>query len=479
MGHTATLLRNGKVLIVGGIRTNVPDPEFLVDAELYDPKSGSWSPTTSSTQPRAGHTATLLQDGRVLVAGGVGQEIRISNGGYTPVLTNSAEIYDPATETWSATANLITARSGTAILLKSGKVLVIDGTREISRSNYAELFDPVAQAWSPVAPPTLVRFGSTATLLDSGKVLVAGGHIGDWEWDDSFPKAIRAELYDPATDSWRFAGAPLIVFGHSATLLSDGKVMLAGGYHAHVGAAGGDEVQSQNVELFDPATETWTNTGPLPASMWRPASTLLRDGTVLLVDGIDFGGGVERYDPAARRWTTTSRPNVERNGATSTLLPDGKVLVAGGANLVDHISTPLDSAELYDTFLPFAIGPGLTGSWYDPAQSGHGLFVQVLPNNQLLAAWFSFNPAGTQQTWFIGVGTYSGNTVTVTSVVQPIGGRWIPNFDPNRIVNNAWGSLTFTFADCNHGKVDFVSPLEYGTGSMNLTRLTQPAGLSC
>jgi len=123
VGHTATLLRNGKVLIVGGIRTNVPDPEFLVDAELYDPKSGSWSPTASSAQPRAGHTATLLQDGRVLVAGGVGQEIRISHGVYTPVLTTSAEIYDPATETWSATANLITARSGTAILLKSGKVL--------------------------------------------------------------------------------------------------------------------------------------------------------------------------------------------------------------------------------------------------------------------------------------------------------------------------------------------------------------------
>ena len=107
------------------------------------------------------------------------------------------------------------------------------------------------------------------------------------------------------------------------------------------------------------------------------------------------------------------------------------------------------------------------------------MIVEVLPDNRFLAAWFTFNPAGTQQAWFLGVGTYEGDTATVSSVLQPTGGRWIPNFDPTRIANNPWGTLTFTFTDCNHGKVEFASTAGYGTGSMNLTRLTQPAGLAC
>ena len=126
-----------------------------------------------------------------------------------------------------------------------------------------------------------------------------------------------------------------------------------------------------------------------------------------------------------------------------------------------------------------AIGPGFTGHWFDPAQGGHGLMIEVLPDGRLLAAWLAFNPAGTGQAWIVGVGTYSGNTATVAEVQQPTGGRWIPNFDANQIVHNNWGTLTFTFTDCNHGMVDFNSTRGYGAGSMNLTRLTQPAGLSC
>jgi len=127
----------------------------------------------------------------------------------------------------------------------------------------------------------------------------------------------------------------------------------------------------------------------------------------------------------------------------------------------------------------FTIGAGITGAWYDPAQSGHGLFIEVLPNNRFLAGWFADNPAGTSQAWFTGVGTYSGDTASITAVDMPTGGRWIPNFDRGQVVHNAWGTLTFTFTDCNHGKVSFNSVAGYGTGNMNLTRLTQPAGLSC
>jgi len=126
----------------------------------------------------------------------------------------------------------------------------------------------------------------------------------------------------------------------------------------------------------------------------------------------------------------------------------------------------------------FTIGPGMTGAWFDPAQSGHGLFIEVLPANRFLAAWFTFDPDGAP-TWFLGVGTYSGNIATITEVRETTGGRWIPNFDPGQIVNNPWGTLTFTFNECNHGKVEFNSTRGFGSGSMELRRLTQPLGLTC
>jgi len=141
-------------------------------------------------------------------------------------------------------------------------------------------------------------------------------------------------------------------------------------------------------------------------------------------------------------------------------------------------ASAMNSAGQTYYFSISAIVPTFTGSWFDPAQSGQGLHIEILPDKQFLAAWFTFNPAGTEQSWFVGTGSYSGNTAIIPAV-QPTGGRWIPNFNPAQVTNNNWGSLTFTFTDCNHGKVDFVSTLGYGVGSMNLTRLTQPAGLSC
>ena len=126
----------------------------------------------------------------------------------------------------------------------------------------------------------------------------------------------------------------------------------------------------------------------------------------------------------------------------------------------------------------FLIGPGITGAWFDPAQSGHGLFIQVLPGETLLAAWLAFDPAGAQA-WFVGLGSYSGDTATISFVEQPSGGRWIPNFDASRIVRNPWGSLTLKFTDCDNGRVDFASIAGFGSGSMTLTRLTRPAGLAC
>lgn len=128
-----------------------------------------------------------------------------------------------------------------------------------------------------------------------------------------------------------------------------------------------------------------------------------------------------------------------------------------------------------------AIGPGFTGAWYDPTQSGHGILLEVLPEDRLLAYWFAFTPDGAQQAWFGGVGTIVGNQAIIYAD-RGRGGRWIPSFDSAAFALDSWGTLTFTFSDCSHGRVDFYgagNSSQWGSGSMDLTRLTLPAGLSC
>jgi plastocyanin len=124
------------------------------------------------------------------------------------------------------------------------------------------------------------------------------------------------------------------------------------------------------------------------------------------------------------------------------------------------------------------IDPSFTGTWYDPAQSGHGLVLEVLPGNRFSATWLAFTPDG-KQSWFTGVGVYNGNEAGVYPMILPKGGRWIPNFDASRITRWYWGMLSFSFTDCNHGQVHFDAMSDYGAGTMNLTRLTMPAGLTC
>ncbi len=125
----------------------------------------------------------------------------------------------------------------------------------------------------------------------------------------------------------------------------------------------------------------------------------------------------------------------------------------------------------------FAINAAATGAWFDPAQSGHGLFLEVLPEQRMLAWWFTFDPDG-KQAWFGGVGSYSGNRATLTAL-RTQGGKFIPNFNPAAVSSPSWGTLTFTFSSCNSGRVEFSSDVGFGTGSMPLTRLTLPLGLSC
>jgi hypothetical protein len=280
-GYSATLLPDGEVLVAGGSATIVGSSPFpLATAELYDPRTGAWTAIGSMATARTGHTATLLVDGKVLVAGGVA-----AFGDYIPRSPlASAELYDPGTKTWTAAAGMNEARDGhTATLLLDGKVLVVGGGNSPAS---AELYDSRGKTWTAVANLTEARSGYTATRLRDGRVLVAGGYGAGW--------LASAELYDPATGLWTATGNMANPrAGHTATLLPDGKVLIAGG--------GGEVTFNSDsiaaAELYDPRSETWTATGSMSLARRGHTATLLLDGRVLVVGGGSAPASAELYAP--------------------------------------------------------------------------------------------------------------------------------------------------------------------------------------
>jgi hypothetical protein len=328
--HTATQLLDGRVLVAGGVGEQISEfgANILGSAELYDPSTGQWTSTGPMLGIRTGHAATLLPDGKVLVIGG--GDSSDGNGG--PLAT--AEVYDPATGAWTATGNTIGAGPGrTATLLGNGSVLVTGGVGEsLEALAVAELFDPSTASWSATGNMLEARSGHRATLMLDGKVLVTGGGLAS------------AELYDPATGQWTATGSTLgVLVGHSATLLSNGTVLVAGGM-AGTGA-------SSSAEVYDPSTGQWTATGGMLEGRIFHSATLLPGGRVLVIGGTNsvIDGGValasaELYDPATGSSTATESVPLARGGYTATLLRDGTVLVAGGSGAGGYLAT----AELYD-----------------------------------------------------------------------------------------------------------------------------------
>jgi hypothetical protein len=321
---TATLLRDGRVLVAGGSPASR-------NAELYDPATGSWTATGELHVGHVGHTATLLSDGRVLVVGG-----QTRNEEY------SAELYDPVSGTWSATADLINpARAGhTATLLADGRVLVAGG-------GPGGLFNPISGTWSATGAMDEGRRNHAATLLPDGRVLVAGGTEGVL----LVSSLASAELYDPVSGTWSATGSMSEARRYvSAILMPDGTVLVAGG-----GADSETGIEPLgSTELYDPDLGNWTIAGSMNVARGRLVTyTLLPDGTVLAAGGQPGGrylASAEVYDPVSRTWTITASMDEARRGHTATLLPDGTVLVAGGYNGSDPTGTELAlaSAELYD-----------------------------------------------------------------------------------------------------------------------------------
>jgi hypothetical protein len=317
VSHTATLLPDGMVLVAAGRGGPGFGGEPLDSAELYNPASGIWAATGDLDTPRYDHTATLLPNGMVLVAAGFGGETV-----HAPLA--SAELYDPATGTWTATGSLSNARYlHTATLLQNGMVLVAGGFGVSGPLASAELYDPATGTWTATGGLNIARYSHTATLLPSGKVLVAGGQLIDSSVSAS------AELYDPASGTWTATGGLNTAHhSHTATLLRNGKVLVAGGIDSNF-------LISASAELYDPATGSWTVTGSLNTARYLHAATLLQSGMVLVTGGKGITGpsaSAELYDPASRTWTATGSLNTARYLHTATLLENGRILVAGGTD---------------------------------------------------------------------------------------------------------------------------------------------------
>ena len=307
-GHSATLLPDGKVLIAGGMRRN---QDFYKSTELYDPAKGKFERAGDMTMARVGHAAVLLPSGKVLIAGGwIGQGC-----------TDSAELYDPATRRFTPIAKMTNRRGNpSATLLGDGDVLIAGGGDHDSPGGIssAELFHSATLSFQAIGPMHYGRISHTATLLKDGRVLIVGGR-GE-------TLATVAELYDPKTKKFSETGRLLTArYKHTAGLLPDGRVLIAGGsderdWHGKL----------SSTEIYDPATGKFSSAAALNDARFKLPDTAeaLNNGEVIIAGG---SREVEIFDPSSGRFKIAARQmHDQRHFMTETKLKDGSVLLAGG-----------------------------------------------------------------------------------------------------------------------------------------------------
>lgn len=309
--HTSTLMGDGRVLVTGG--RDVSTNEALATAEVYDPQTGEWTTTEPMNQERFSHAATTLADGRVLVTGGF-----VTGGGTNAqAVTDSAEIYDPETDTWSGTDSLNVRRALHAeefLDPDDGRVLVTGGRScdepppemcnfQVHTST-AEVYDPGDGTWTEVDPMEESRYNTNATQLDDGRVVVAGGFPQ--------PPKTSVEAFDPDDGSWETLASLDGPRGRvTSMLLDDGDLLVPGGWSGPTGPV-------ESVERYDPDGDEWSLTDSLINGRWNFQSAMLSTGEALVAGGGVGGITSEVYDPDTESWRPASRLHFAR-GSTSSL----------------------------------------------------------------------------------------------------------------------------------------------------------------
>ncbi|WP_437607060.1 protein kinase [Sorangium sp. So ce834] len=306
-GHTSTRLTNGEVLVVGGYDASAR--AFVDCAERYDPVHDRWI-KAGAFGPRTLHAATLLPGGDVLVVGGV------SRGDWLAV----AARYIPEADTWRSAAPMSAARAALTATWLPGvnRVLVAGGHDARGVHSTSEVYDPATDRWTSSARMSIARAAHAALWIPGvDRALVLGGI------DARGFSAPSVELYDPVANEWAHA-APMSTGRDrfTATLLADGRVLVAGGMSNGAPLA--------SVEVYDPAAERWTEAAPMHTARAHHAAMLLLDGRLLVMGGA-ASADAEIYDPAQDRWTAVGAPARRRAGPSMTLLVDGRALVAGGS----------------------------------------------------------------------------------------------------------------------------------------------------
>lgn len=328
VGHTATLLADGRVLVVGGRGADATVE--LHSAELYDPRASRWSRAGALAAGRAGHTATLLPDGRVLVTGGTGHDD--ADGGHRYVALASAELYEPRANRWRPAAPMGEARNWhSATLLADGRVLVAGGAREARQHlASAELYDPARDGWAPAAPLLEARCLHQVVAVDGG-VLVVGGRSNKGDRDTGYGRPLAsAERYEAAAGVWR--AAPELSEEkqfHAAVALADGRVLVV------AGAA--PTMLTNLAEWLSPGGAGWTLAeASLSLGRAHHSASALPSGDVLVVGGetadeVD-SDLAQRLDAKTARWCVAGKLQASRKKHTATVLPGGQVLVVGGTS---------------------------------------------------------------------------------------------------------------------------------------------------
>jgi len=396
--QTATLLQDGTVLIAGGSTNSGPTDT----AEIYSPTAGTFSPAVGEMNAeRFAATATLLGNGQVLIAGG-------GDSDGNPL--SSAELYNPATGAFSTTGSMTTARNfATATLLNNGTVLIAGGVFQVGTAS-AEIYNPTTGTFTATSGSmTTKRAGHTATLLSDGSVLIAGG-IQNYSGETV---VISAERYVPSTGLFTAVGNMTIArCGHSATLLSDGTVLVAGG----IGQSG---AALSSAEVYSPSTSSFSAVGALHTARALHAATSLYDGTVLIAGGSvgslpgptpgpPYTDSAEIYSPTSKTFAVTGDMITARGGQTAALLGNGTVLEAGGGYGSADSFTP--SAELYS--YPF------TSSVIYPAYQVTSI-IYAPPGNKSQDGYTDTTTKAT--TTAIGSNFTSGSSITFTEGISAFG----------------------------------------------------------